>query len=374
MKILMVTTISNTLFAFLMPQIRMLKQQGHQIDVAFRISREVPPEIAELGCKVFPIPFQRSPLSKKNIAAYKEIHKILETGKYDLVHVHTPVASLLTRLASRKLKNTKMMYTAHGFHFFRGADIKNWLLFYPLERIASRWTDLIVTINSEDYDAAKKFKLRQKEGVVHVNGVGIDLSKYHPQDQDEKSRLRTEYGYSQDEFLLIYAGEMSYRKHQDMLIKVIHQLISKIPNIRLLLAGEGEKMDEYKKMASDLGVQQNVQFLGFRKDIDNLMQMSDVAVSTSRQEGLPVNVMEAMGTGLPLVVSDCRGNRDLVRNGSNGYVVSIDDVETFANSILKIYESPNLRKDFYKQNLLDIQNYGVENVMKEMKVVYSRFK
>lgn len=371
MKILYVTTISNTVNAFLIPHIRFLIEQGNEVGVAFNTLQEVSSELINIGTKVHQIEFQRNPIKKDNLIAYKKIKKIIADEGYQLIHVHTPVASFITRLACRNMNHVKVLYTAHGFHFFEGAPRKNWVIYHSLEKIAARWTDGLITMNDEDYQHAKKLKLRNPDSIYKVHGVGLDLYKFRPQTSETKRIIRKKYEYPLEDFILIYVGELSFRKQQDLLIKAISRVNKDIPNVRLLLVGDGERLHEYKEIVISLGLENHVEFLGYRKDIHHLMTISDVAISTSRQEGLPVNIMEAMATGLPLIVTDCRGNRDLVRSGKNGFVVGIDDVEACANAIRKLYSSKELRLKFASQNRSLIQNYSLDHVINEMKEIYS---
>lgn len=369
MRILYVTTISNTVNAFLVPHIRMLINYGHQVDVAFNLVQEVHPELVRLGCKVHNVKFQRSVFKRENIAAYKEIKKIVRKEKYDLVHTHTPIASFLTRLACKNIPGLKIFYTAHGFHFFQGSPLKNWLLYYSAEKISANWTNVLITMNEEDYKNAKRI-MNMKGEVYKVNGVGIDLSKFYPQTKESKNKLRMEYGYTSDDFILIYVGELSYRKNQEFLIKSVNQLVHKIPNLKVLLVGDGPLKEDYKNLVINLGVQNHIEFLGYRTDVDKLMLLSDIAVSTSRQEGLPVNVMEAMATGLPLVVTDCRGNRDLVKNNENGFVLKLNDLNGFVTSVEKLYNSIELKRDFAKKNIDLVERYKLETVLSELENIY----
>lgn len=372
MRILYVTTISNTVNAFLVPHIRMLINYGHQVDVAFNLVQEVHPELVRLGCKVHNVKFQRSVFKRENIAAYKEIKKIVREEKYDLVHTHTPIASFLTRLACKNIPGLKIFYTAHGFHFFQGSPLKNWLLYYSAEKISANWTDVLVTMNEEDYKNAKRI-MNKKGEVYKVNGVGIDLNKFYPQTKESKNKLRMEYGYTSDDFILIYVGELSYRKNQESLIKSVNQLVQKIPNLKVLLVGDGPLKESYKNLVINLGVQNHIEFLGYRKDVDKLMLLSDIAVSTSRQEGLPVNVMEAMATGLPLVASNCRGNIDLVKEEKNGIIVDINDINSLSTAIYKLYESRLIREKFSTESLKMIKNFEVNRVVSDMEKIYKRW-
>jgi glycosyltransferase EpsD len=373
MKILFVTTISNTVNLFLIPHIEFLINQGHQVDVAFNIVQEVSPELIKLGCEIHNIEFQRSPLKRDNYEAYKKIKKLVLDKEYEVVHTHTPIASFITRLACRNISDIKMLYTAHGFHFFKGAPLNNWLIYYPMEKIAAKYTDALITINEEDYVIAKKIKFKKSNSVFKIHGVGIDLSKFSLKDSDTKRNLRNKYGYKKDDFILFYAAELNYNKHQDLLINVVHNLKNQIPNIKLLLAGEGILREEYEEQVNKYGLKDNIEFLGFRKDISNLLNLSDVAVSASRREGLPVNVMEAMASGLPLVVTNCRGNRDLVSNDNNGYVLGINDVQAFTSSIEKLYISQELRSKFSKTSNKLIKHYSIDNVIIELEEIYLKY-
>jgi glycosyltransferase EpsD len=372
MKILYVTTNSNTVNTFLIPHIKFLVEQGNEVAVAFNIVQEVSSELVSLGCKIHQVDFQRNPLKKENVTAYKKVKEIVLKEGYEMIHVHTPVASFITRLACRNIKNVQVLYTAHGFHFFKGAPKINWFLFYTLEKLAARWTDALITMNEEDYEAARKLKLRSGNSIFKVHGVGLDINTFLPQTKENKERLRTEYGYDLSDFILIYVGELSYRKHQDLLIEAVNLLKGVIPQLKLLLVGDGDLLMDYKVKARRLQVENQIQFLGYRKDVAQLMTVADMAISSSRQEGLPVNIMEAMATELPVIVTNCRGNRDLVGHGYNGFVIGEDSAFAFAEAIQKLYYSETMRKEFAKKSRELIQAYSIENVMNDMREVYTR--
>lgn len=374
MRILYIATISDTINSFLIPHIKLLVEQGNEVGVAFNPIQEINPELIQLGCTIYHVHFQRDPLKKENLAAYKKIKQIVLEDKYELIHVHTPVASFLTRLACRNMPEVKILYTAHGFHFFKGASKMSWILYLPFEKMAAKWTDGLITMNNEDYILAKKLKLRKSNAIYKVHGVGINLNYFVPQTLEEKSKLRKEYHYNLNDFIIIYVGELSDRKHQSLLIEAVSILRKKIPNIKLLLVGDGVLKNNYKTMVNNLNLDENVEILGYREDVSNLMIISDLAVSTSRREGLPVNVMEAMATGLPLIVTNCRGNRDLIKNGVNGIVIKNDEVKECADAIEKLYTSKELRSEYGEKNKILIQAYSIENVIGEMREIYSYYK
>ncbi len=380
-RVLIVASVASMIEQFNMPNIKILQNMGFEVHVAAnfkfgntisaeRIS-EFKKELAESNVVYYDLEFSRSVLNLwSNYRAYRKLKKLIFDNKYKLVHCHSPIGGVLTRLVVKKIRErgTKVIYTAHGFHFFKGAPLINWLLYYPIEKWLSKYTDCLITINDEDYElAVNKLKARS---VKKVPGVGVDLNKFVPQTLEKKKELRKQYGYSDDDFILIYVAELNHNKHQDLLVKVVDVLKNKIPNIKLLLVGAGKLIEDYKQQVRDLKLEEHIHFLGYRKDVPNLMAIADVAVSASRREGLPVNVMEAMATGLPLVVTDCRGNRDLVINGENGFVVGLDDVDAFAGAIERLYNSQELRTKFGRANLEMIKEYSLENVIKYMEEIY----
>lgn len=370
MKILYIVTVSNTVNAFLLPHIKMLVDKGHQVDIACNLKDPFKEEVFELCSNIFQIPFERSPITIKNFTAYIILKKIVNEEHYDIVHTHTPIASMISRIATRKItKKTKVFYTAHGFHFFKGAPMKNWIIYYPIEKWLSRYTDVLITINNEDYTTAinKKFKTNK---IVLINGVGIDLSRFVKQEMDKKTNIRKNLGYNKEDYILIYVAELSSRKNQTMLINSISKLKDRIPNIRLLLVGKGEKNFDYEQLIKKFSLEQYIELLGFRDDIPELMAMSDVVVSTSKQEGLPVNIMEAMGIGLPIVATDVRGNRDLVEDGVNGYLVRLGNEELLANRIFKLYNDKSIAVLFKENNLRGIRKYSIEESLAVLEKIY----
>lgn len=349
---------------------KVLLELGHEVHIAANFNEPID-NFEDSKVVKHQVDFARNPYSMENIKAFYQLKKLIKEQKYDLIHTQSPSGGAVTRLATRRARKEglKVIYTAHGFHFFDGAPKKNWLLYYSIEKLLSKYTDVIITINNEDYDNARR-KLFAKE-VKHVHGVGIDLTKFSPQTIEKRNELRKTYNFGKDEFILIYVGELSYRKQQSLIIKSAAILKDKISNLKILLVGAGALESEYKKMVKGLGLEDVVKFLGYRNDVPNLMMLSDIAVSASRQEGLPVNVMEAMATGLPLVVTNCRGNRDLVEDRVNGYVVDLDDYIGFSNAILNIYKSEYLRDKYRRKNLELIEKYSLDKIKVEMMEIYS---
>lgn len=372
MKILFVATVRSHIGQFHMPFIRELKARGVEVHAAFKDNSADKPGL-DLSAidKTFEVPFERRPLRLNNIKAYRELKKIINGNGYDAVHCHTPMGAVITRLAAKsaRKKGTKVIYTAHGFHFFKGASIKNWMFFYPVEKYLSKYTDCLITINSEDCELAHKKKFRAGK-IYKVHGVGVELDKFKAVDADEKARLRAEYGYDGDTFIMIYPADLSVRKNQPMLFDALQKIAEKNKNVKLLLPGQPIRLEEYKRMVSERGIADNVEFLGYRRDINNLVGLSDLSVASSFQEGLPINIIEAMAMGNAIVATDVRGNNDAVEDGVNGYLVSVGDSDLMAEKILELMNDREKLRTFGENGLDMVKDFSTENVNREMLTIY----
>lgn len=372
MKILFVATVRSHIGQFHMPFIRELKARGVEVHAAFKDNSADKPGL-DLSAidKTFEVPFERQPLRPNNIKAYRELKKIIDGNGYDAVHCHTPMGAVITRLAAKsaRKKGTKVIYTAHGFHFFKGASIKNWMLFYPVEKYLSKYTDCLITINSEDCELAHKKKFRAGK-IYKVHGVGVELDKFKAVDADEKARLRAEYGYDGDTFIMIYPADLSVRKNQPMLFDALQKIAKKNKNVKLLLPGQPIRLEEYKRMISERGIADNVEFLGYRRDINNLVGLSDLSVASSFQEGLPINIIEAMAMGNAIVATDVRGNNDAVEDGVNGYLVPVGDSDLMAEKILELMNDREKLRTFGENGLDMVKDFSTENVNREMLTIY----
>lgn len=371
MKILFVATVRSHIGQFHMPFIKELKKHGVEVHAAFKDNSADKQglDLSDID-KAFEVPFSRSPYSTSNLKAYSVLKKIIEENHYDAVHCHTPMGAVVTRLACKNVKNPPtVIYTAHGFHFYQGASKKNWLLFYNVEKYLAKYTDCLITINHEDYNLAKDRGFAEKK-ICHVNGVGVDIDKFHLITPDEKAKLRREYGYKDDDFLMIYPADFCERKNQNMLFDALKILIEKHKNIRLLLPGSEEKAAPYIEYAKETGVFDFVDILGYRRDIDRLAGMCDLSLSSSRQEGLPINLIEAMAMGNAIVATDVRGNNDLIENGKNGYLVPLGDSSAMAQRILDLYDNRELVDKFGNNNRALVEKYSVDKVNEALLSIY----
>jgi len=265
-----------------------------------------------------------------------------------------------------------VLYTAHGFHFYKGAPVKNWLLYYNMEKLAAHWTDGLITINEEDYKAAQKFKLRKNGKVFFVPGVGVDIASLEQRARSiSRSKKRKELGLSVGTAVIITVGELNANKNHIQALKTLSKLTK--TNFHYLIVGNGESEQKLKKAVNELMLQDKVSFLGFRRDVPELLTASDVFILTSRREGLPKALMEAMAVGLPIIATDVRGNRDLVKSGENGYLVSLDDAEQTAIAIERLIDSEDLRRSMGEKSKELVKQYDLKNIIPQMEEIYDLF-
>lgn len=364
MRVLYVTTVGITM-RFFDAFIRQLLNEGHTVDIATNEQEfQVPDCYREWGCKIYPLTTSRSPLDKGNLSAIKQIKKLVRENKYDIVHCHTPMAGVCTRLACRKFRKqgVRVIYTAHGFHFYRGAPIQNWLFYYPVEKLCSYFTDVLITINREDYALAQK-KMKAKS-VRYIPGVGIDAEKYHQSAVDKRTK-RQELGIPEDAVLLLSVGELNKNKNHETVIRAIADL-----NVYYIIAGAGVLHQNLQTLVDNLGISNRVKLLGFRSDVKELYDAADIFVFPSFREGLSVSLMEAMASGLPCVVSNIRGNVDLICDGCNGFLCAPADASSLKMCIGRIINDEMLSKNFSERSKEIIQQYDVKNVVHTLREIY----
>lgn len=370
-KVLFVATITKHINAFHIPYLKWFKEQGYEVHVASKGNEPI-----EYCDKHFDIPFERFPLKAQNIKAYKQLKNIINENKYEIIHCHTPVGGVLTRLAARKARkkyNTKVIYTAHGFHFYKGAPLLNWIIYYPIEKVCARWTDCLITITNEDYEFAKKH-LKAKN-IEHVNGIGMDPERLRKElTQEEKDKFRSKLGIRKDDIVFSYIAELNANKNQMLLIKTIQELKKEQHNIRLLLIGDGSLKEQYQQYIKENNLENEIQLLGKRQDINELLSITNIYLTSSIREGLPVNVMEAMYKGLPIIATDNRGHRELIHNGKNGYICEKNDTENFENNIQKFLKDMSIINNMKEINKILVKKYELEEVKNKMEEIYKKWR
>lgn len=370
-KILFISNMAKKVGSFSVASIAAAQKGGFEFYFAANWSEASAEQIAadekKYNIKIICIDLARSPYSIQNIKAYKQLVNLIKKEHIDYIHCNTPVGGMLGRLVGEKCKVKKVIYQVHGFHFYNGARKKNWLVYYPIEKWLARKTDAIITINKEDYERAKKFKLRNNGNVYYVPGVGIDLSNYE-QNSAMREKKRDEFKLKDSDLAIISAGELNTNKNNKVIIEAIARL-QKV-NIHYYLCGKGPCEEQLKKLAQERNLDQQIHFLGYRTDVGELLQASDIFVMPSYREGLSRSIMEAMACGLPCIVSNIRGNSDLVQDDIGGYLLAPDDIDGFANVIQMFIQQPDLFVKMKYNNLKNIKNFSINVVIKKLTNIY----
>ncbi|MEA5112139.1 putative glycosyltransferase EpsD [bioreactor metagenome] len=370
-KILFVANIHKHFLAFHLPYIKWFQENGYEVHVAANDDSVIVP----LVDKQWNICIERNPFSRNNVKAYRELKSIVEKEKYCLVTSHTAMGGVLARLASRKARKNfglKVLYTVHGFHFFKGSPKSYWLLYYPMEKFLSRYTDAIITINQEDLELVKSHSFKNKATYI-IPGIGFNADRLKKVNEDQKQALRVKNGYKQSDFIVIYVAEYIPRKNHGFIIDALPEITKKIPEIKVLFAGRGRDMELTMEYAKSKAVDQYIEFLGFRDDIGNLIALSDVGISASKQEGLGLNLAEEMYSGLPVVASKDRGHKEMIIHGENGFLFPQNDNIAFIEAIIYLYENPEKRKEMGKYAAESIRKFSLENSLTEMVKIYKRY-
>lgn len=377
-KALQVASVASMIDQFTKNNINILEEKGYQVDVAANFTfgstctqervdkcRE---DLNERGIEVYNLLFDRKIINKSNITVYKQLKKIIDENNYDIIHCHSPIGGAITRLAARKArkKGTKVIYTAHGFHFYKGASIISWLVFFPIEWILSFFTDILITINQEDYGLANKFM--KSKIIEYVPGIGVDITKFSEVFVDRENK-RKEIGVPKDSYLLFSVGELNHNKNHSIIIKAMAQ--TRNPMLHYCIAGRGDLELELKELASKLGVSKQVHFLGFRSDVAELYKCADIFCFPSYREGLSVSLMEAMSSGLPVICSDIRGNIDLIEQNQGGYLCNPSDVNTFEKSIKLVVIDEMEREKMGQYNQQKIKDFDTDLILSRIRNYYS---
>lgn len=347
--------------------IDLLNELGHEVIWAADFTN-FKGDKTEIPCEIYQTDFRSNPLNTRNIKAYKQLINLFKTKNVDAIHCNTPIGGFLGRICAKRAGIKKVIYTAHGFHFYKGAPLLNRTLFKWGEKLLAYYTDVIVTINDEDYEATRDFNLRNRGKVFKIHGAGIETGNINTINPEIK---RKEIGVTNNATMIFSAGELNKNKNNEVIIKAIAKL--KDPNLYYVICGEGVLRERLEKLAKDLKLSDRVLFLGFRTDILDLLPSADIFAMTSYREGLPRSLMEAMDAGLPCIVSKIRGNTDLIKEGDGGYLRLPYDVDGFADAIEKLTKDEAMRLSFGSINKEKVREFDFKQVKKEMEVIYSKY-
>ena len=370
MRVLLTATVQSHICQFHKPLVEVLHAHNCEVHVAARNNLAEKNGLKlDFVEKVFDIPFSRSPKSADNLKAERLLKKIINEGQYDVIHCNTPMGGIITRIAAKQARKNgaRLIYTAHGFHFYEGAPKKNWMVFYPIEKYFSRKNDTLITITKEDYRLAKeKFHCQ----VAHIHGVGVDEKRYFPVDEAEKRRLRQQMGYGEHQKLLLCVGELLPNKNQKMAIRAMKYIKKKYHDAILFIAGNGPEKDNLEAEIKACGVENNVKMLGYCTHLQDYQHIVDVLVSCSYREGLPLNIVEAMLSGTPVVASINRGHKELIEDGETGFLVSANDDKAMADRALKLLDDEAYAKEVSDSAYRYAMDYSFTAVKKELEAIY----
>ena len=304
---------------------------------------------------------------KDNRIAFRNAMNVLKKGDFEVIHCNTPIGGVIGRLCGKLAKVPHVIYTAHGFHFYKGAPLFNRTVLKWAEMIMAHWTDVIITMNQEDFEAAKKFKMRNNGKVYYVPGVGIDTELYRNVAVD-KASIRSSLGLKKTDIVCISMGDLIPRKNYGVAIKAIAEC--KNQNLHYLICGKGLELENLQNLSREYGVENQIHFLGFRTDIKELLQAADIFLFTTLQEGMPRSMMEAMASGLPCIASKIRGNVDLLEDGKGGYLVPVENVSVIAEKLQELTSDVNLRKKMSEHNLIRIKDFDTAKVKEIIGKIY----
>lgn len=372
-KVLFVATVQSHIMNFHIPYLKLWQDKGYEVHVATNMDTKKYDNVEAIISNVVwnNIDFDRNPFSKNSFVALRQLVNLMNENRYELIHVHTPVGGILGRLAA-KITNTKnVVYTAHGFHFFKGAPLKNWVLYYPIEKVMARFTDAIITMNEEDYIIAKNnFKTRIKGNVFKVNGVGIDIEQYKVDDVKNMT-FKKSLGLNENDFIITVIAELIERKNHNQIIESLEKIQHKYPHIKAIFVGDGKLYDNINDRIKERNLENNILLLGYRTDIRQILNITDVLGLFSYHEGLPKNIMEGMVAKKPIICTNIRGNIDLVENNINGITVGINKIDETKKAILYMYNNRD-KLEYMKMNSYKrILDYDIKKVIKEIDYIYT---
>ncbi|MDJ0675323.1 MAG: glycosyltransferase family 4 protein [Calothrix sp. MO_167.B42] len=372
-KLLLITAIPNSLRAFLLPFAEHFRSRGWRVDAMARgVSTDT--ECIQAFDRLWDVDIHRNPLDPRNLLiAPSQIRDIVVREKYDIVHVHMAVAAFVTRYALKDVRNqgnTKVIYTAHGFNFYRGGPPIPNAIFLTLEKLAGQWTDYLVVMNQEDEKAAQRHHILPPEGIQYMPGIGLDISHYghHGVTDGDILRVRQEMGLTADTPLFLSIAELIPRKRHEDMLKAFARVTK--PKACLAFAGEGPLMAQMKKLAWQLGIQDRVHFLGFRRDIPTLIQAAIATILVSEHEGLPRSILESLSMGVPAIGTDIRGIRDLLEDGC-GLLVKLADPPDLAKAMNWVLDHPQETRRMGERGQKAIAAYGLQHILQLHESLYA---
>lgn len=380
-RILMLASVASMIDQFNMSNIRLLLEMGYEVHVACNFKkgntcdtnriRRLRKMLDNMQVVQHQWDCPRSILGPGQcLRAYYQLWRLTGQYRFFRIHCHSPVGSVLARVAAHG-RGIKVIYTAHGFHFYKGAPLRNRMLYYPVEKLLSAWTDVLITVNREDYCLAKR-KLHAGK-VYRIPGVGIDVGRFQKHAvQEITTDFRAAYEIPADALVLLSVGELSRRKNHQAVILALAKLQRQ--DVYYVICGQGKQKYRLWNIAQKYGVAHLVRMTGFLEKVSRAYDCADIFVFPSLQEGLPVALMEAMAAGLPCVVSDIRGNRELIceKGGRRFSPTGCKSTEQLLQYLKELLDNRDIREACGHYNRKKIKAYDVTVVERHMKRIYKK--
>ena len=372
MKKLLITSTDMMMIQFLVPHVKYLSENGFHVELACsevgaRMD-DVRNALGDVAKAIHTVRLERSPANPRNFLGYRDMRRLLAENQYDIIWTNEPVMGVVTRLAARDLRKsgTRVVYMCHGFHFFKGASLLNWLVFYPIERFMSRFCDCIVTINHEDEARAKTFHCPRVE---YIHGIGIDTKRLTC--QTSRSQMRQSLGLTDQDIMILSVGELQTRKNHEVILRALAKLDA--AQVKYFICGRGVLQEHLQDLARELNITDKVLFLGYRLDIPDIMNAADIYAHPSRREGLGLACLEAMYFGLPLVTSNVQGIPDYNENGVTGFLCAPDDVDAFSDHMLMLIHDESLRYRIGRANQQNVDKFTLKQVQPDILNIMSEY-
>lgn len=380
-NILILTTISGFLDKFEKENVKLLLEMGYRVHYAANTKEQHylfdEKKIRDMGVEIHHIDVARSPyMLLDNRKAFFQLLKLVEEYHIEAIHCHTPVGGVLGRLVGRyyKKKRLRVIYTAHGFHFYKGAQLINNSLYYAAEKILAHYTDILVVINKEDYGNAKRFRLKPGGLVFQIPGVGLDLQRFRPFTEEERAKRRKELGLGENDFFLVSVGELNENKNQEIVLKALKKMKDSgkdLSHIKYGICGDGFFRQRIKEKIAEYGLEEIAVMYGYCTKVWEILGCADASAFPSRREGLGMAALESLAMGVPVIAADNRGTREYMIPGKNGYVCSWDDESSFARGIEAIRDmEPGHLTDMKEECRKSAEKFDKKYTNQIMHIVY----
>lgn len=380
-KVLIIATVGGFLKKFEMGNVRILQELGYEVHYAANMQNQIyrfdPAELEAAGIRIHPMEILKSPFAiEKHRQIIRQLTALIDREQISLIHCHTPVGGYLGRLAGKQCREqgVKVIYTSHGFHFYEGAPFLQGLVFRQVEQYLAGMTDVIITINREDYQSASRFRLKPGGKVYQIPSVGLDMEMFQPPRKEERDASRKRLGIAPEQFFLLSVGELNQNKNHKIVLRAMQELQRSGEDISKIvygICGDGPGRQALETEIGKLGLEKQAVLYGYCDPVRDYLAGADAVAFPSRREGLGMAALEALSMGIPILAADNRGTREYMVHGQNGYRYDWLDVIGFANGIRLLYNQTAQEKEKMKIFCRDsVKKFEVSRTEAAMRQIY----